>query len=90
MTPFATQYAPRSHLDRYWNGRTPLDYTHEREWWVPHDFHFELQEVQFVTVRSYEDVARFPTDIKDAIGRDKFLLLDVYEQIETLWPTHVL
>jgi hypothetical protein len=42
--------------------------------------------VEFVVVHSYEDVAKFPKDIKDAIGRDQFLIMDVYKQIHSRWP----
>lgn len=36
----------------------------------------------------YGDVARFPKDLKDAIGREKFLIMEVYKRIESLWPVH--
>ncbi len=88
ITPFAPSYAPQTHLDDYWRERSPLDFTHEREWRVPHEFTFEYSQVQFVIVDTYEDVARFPTVLKDEIGRDRFLIMDVYRQIERLWPVH--
>ena len=88
VTPFSPEYAPTTYLDTAWRGQKPVDYSHEREWRCPHDFTFELDQVRFVTVKSYEDVARFPSDLKDAIGRDRFIILDVYHQIESLWPTH--
>ena len=65
------------------------DWTHEREWRVPHDFTFEHSQVEFVIVDTYEDVARFPKELKDAIGRDRFLIMDVYRQVERLWPVHI-
>jgi len=34
-------------------------------------------------------MAKFPKELKDAIGREKFILLDVYKHIENLWPTHI-
>jgi hypothetical protein len=33
-------------------------------------------------------MAKFPKELKDAIGRDKFLLMDNYKMIEKLWPVH--
>ena len=33
-------------------------------------------------------MAQFPKELKDEIGRDKFLLLDNYKMIEKLWPVH--
>lgn len=64
------------------------DYTHEREWRVPHDFPFDYNRIEFVILNSYEDMAKFPKELKDAIGREKFILMDNYKQIEKLWPVH--
>jgi hypothetical protein len=69
-------------------GGKTIDYSHEREWRVPHNFTFELEQVAFVVVASYEDLAKFPRDLKNVIGRDKFILVDIYTNIEALWPTH--
>jgi hypothetical protein len=33
-------------------------------------------------------MAKFPADLKNAIGRHKFLLMEVYRTIERLWPVH--
>jgi len=33
-------------------------------------------------------MARFPKELKDAIGREKFILMDMYKKVEELWPTH--
>jgi hypothetical protein len=33
-------------------------------------------------------MARFPRDLKDAIGRERFIIMDIYENIERLWPVH--
>jgi len=35
-------------------------------------------------------MAKMPKTLKDGIGRPKFLIMDIYRQIEKLWPTHVL
>ena len=83
-------YAPGPFLSGHWKNKKPVDYSHEREWRVPHDFTFKPDQVEFVVVQSYEHMASLPKEIKDAIGRDKFLMLDVYRQIERLWPTHVM
>jgi hypothetical protein len=89
-TPFWPEYRPKKlrgkeHLD----GKT-IDYSHEREWRVPHQFLFEHSDIQFVVLKNYEDMARFPKPLKDAIGREKFILVEVYQNIEALWPTHIL
>jgi len=28
--------------------------------------------------------------LKDEIGRERFILMDIYRKIEELWPTHVM
>jgi hypothetical protein len=86
VTPFWPAYRPKS-LDSKSEFKT-CDYSHEREWRVPHDFQFEYDQIEFVVVDKYEDLAKFPRDLKDAIGREKFLLMDNYRKIETLWPVH--
>jgi len=88
VTPFSPEYAPADYKKTNLKGKT-VDYTHEREWRVPGDFSFTLSQVQFVIIPSYADVASFPAPFKDAIGRDKFIMLDVYSQIEKLWPVHL-
>ena len=90
VTPFCPSYAPKSYMDKHWLKKGFVDYTHEREWRVPHHFTFEPSQVEFVIVPDYETVAKFPKALKDAIGREKFIMLEVYAQIEKLWPVHLL
>lgn len=88
VTPFWPSYRPAAlQSDEFLSGKT-VDFSHEREWRVPHDFTFELSQVEFVILKAYEDMARFPQDLKDGIGREKFLIMDVYRTIERLWPVH--
>ena len=86
VTPFWPAYTPKkkkSEVD------FPLcDYTQEREWRVPHDFSFEHKNIAFIILKNYGDMAQFPKEFKDAIGRDKFILVDDYKNIEKLWPVH--
>ncbi|MBN8690833.1 MAG: terminase [Armatimonadetes bacterium] len=89
ITPFLPGYAPKAYRDAHWENKSTCDYSHEREWRVPYDFKFEYDQVEFVVLATYEDMARFPKDLKDAIGREKFLLMEMYHQIERLWPTHI-
>lgn len=89
VTPFVPAYAPKTVVEKHWKGRKVVDYTHEREWRVPHDFFFKLSQAEFVVVDTYADMAKFPADLKDAIGRDRFLIMDVYRQVERIWPTHL-
>lgn len=89
-TPFWPEYRPAQFKTKVYLGGKTIDYSFEREWRVPHDFTFEPAKLEFVILNTYEDMARFPKEMKDAIGRNKFILMDVYRKIEELWPTHLL
>lgn len=86
VTPFWPNYRPKSLNSKV--KFTTCDYTHEREWRVPHDLSFEYNQIEFIILDKYEDMAKFPSDLKDHIGREKFLLMDNYKMIEKLWPVH--
>jgi len=86
ITPFSPPYRPKYLKDEW--GRD-VDYTHEREWRVPHEFPFEYNNVQFVILPDYKVMAEFPPEFKDAIGRENFILLDNYKRIEEFWPVHI-
>jgi len=88
VTPFWPEYRP-DHLktDEFLSGKT-VDYSHEREWRVPHEFTFDRTRVPFVILDTYEDMAKFPRELKNDIGRQNFILMDMYRKIEQLWPTH--
>jgi len=90
ITPFIPPYAPATYRNKHWNGKKPIDYSHEREWRVPHDFTFLLPQVAFVIVPNYDVVAKFPAALKDGIGRNNFIMIENYSQIEKLWPVHIL
>ncbi len=66
--------------------RKTVDYTHEREWRVPHDLEFDFTDIEFVVVSRYEDEARMPTAVKDGVGRSKILIMDNYRKVQELWP----
>lgn len=86
ITPFQPIYAP-SRLERL--RKKPVDYTHEREWRVPEDLHFEYKDVKFVVVKSNDDFLSFPLDLRNEIGEEKFLIMDGYKTIELLWPDNI-
>jgi len=92
VTPFAPAYAPpaKKKLASWQKFAKGLDFSHEREWRVPHTLSFEYPDVAFVIVNTYEDMAKMPKTLKDEIGRDRFLIMDIYRQIEKLWPTHIM
>ena len=86
LTPFAPSYMPKAHREKFWSGKPDVDYSHEREWRTTQDFTFEYHQIQFVVLERYENLAQMDKSLKDAIGREKFLLMDVYRQIQDLWP----
>ncbi len=86
VTPFWPTYRSKKQRESVDFGT--VDYSQEREWRVPHDLLFEYSHIEFVIVKKYEDMARFPKELKDAIGRDKFIIMEVYTNIERLWPVH--
>ncbi len=71
-------------------GIIDCDYSHEREWRVPHDLYFDYKNIEFVILKNYDNMAKFPQELKDAIGREKFILMDNYKFVEKLWPVHKL
>lgn len=87
ITPFSPPYRPKS-FSAQTGFDTTCDYTHEREWRVPHDLPFEYTNVKFIILNTYKDMAAFPGELKDAIGRERFVLMSNYRQIEALWPVH--
>jgi len=86
VTPFWPSYRPKILDSKV--AFTTCDYTHEREWRVPHDLPFEYEHISFIILNDYDDMAKFPKELKDEIGRDKFILMENYRNIESLWPVH--
>lgn len=86
VTPFWPEYVPTSMKATV--AIKKCDYTHEREWRIANDLNFEYSDIEFIVLPDYEAMARFPRELKDNIGRDKFLLMDNYKKIEELWPVH--
>ena len=78
VTPFRPSYGTYS---------PKCDYTSEREWRTPQSFTFSVDDIEFITVQSYSDVATI-TSIVHSVSQEKFLIFDMIEKIETLWPTH--
>lgn len=89
VTPFWPKYRPRDLHTEALGGKS-IDYTHEREWRIAHDFEFKLTQVEFVILNTYDDMAKFPKELKDEIGRGKFILMENYKLIEKLWPVHMM
>lgn len=86
VTPFWPEYRPAA-LKTYGGMRDrTVDYSHEREWRTPENLEFEYENIAFVILNDYIDMAKFSTTLKDKIGRDKFFLMKNYKNIERLWP----
>lgn len=88
VTPFWPSYRPTKLRKNGVLGDKNVDYSHEREWRVPHELKFNYSHIEFVILNTYEDMAQFPGNLKDSIGREKFLLMENYKQIEKIWPVH--
>jgi hypothetical protein len=85
---FTTPLWPAQYRSPEVLGNKFCDYSHEREWRVPSDLSFEYNQIQFIILNTYEDMASFPKNLKDTIGRDKFILMENYKTIEKIWPVH--
>lgn len=88
LTPFKPPYASPEHRAAYWTDAREIDYTREREWRVPHDLLFELEEVAFVIVASRDDEETLAEPLAAALGGDRILRMDNYSRISELWPWH--
>ena len=87
ITPFQPSYIPSRTKLRL---KKSVDYTHEREWRMNENLKFEYRNVEFVVLKSNEDLLGFPKKLREEIGEEKFLILDDYKLIEKLWPNHKL
>ena len=88
LTPFWPKYISKEQKNHV--NFKECDYTHEREWRVVGNLSFEYSDISFVVLPDYNAMAKLPKDLKDQIGREKFLLMDNYKHIEELWPVHKL
>jgi hypothetical protein len=93
MTPFYPPYSPEQYQDEVPEQfETFVDYTHEREWRVPRNLSFSLNDVEFVIVPSAEEMRRMwdaSDEIREGLPEDKWLFMNNYEQIERLWPSRL-
>ena len=49
---------------------------------------FEYQDIELVLVGSYADMESISEDLKNKVGKEKFIILNQYEKVESLWPIH--
>lgn len=88
VTPFWPNYRPKSINAK--KEFPTCDYTHEREWRIPHDFDFDYKHIEFIILDNYSEIERIPKDILKKISNDKIILMENYKKIERLWPVHKL
>lgn len=86
-TPFAPKYGEEKIDGRC---KKPVDYTHEREWRVLHDFTFEYKNIAFIILPSSRLLSIIPSRVQKAVCGDNILFMNNYKRIEELWPTHLL
>ena len=86
VTPFWPSYRTPKQKKNAMLLKNTHDYSKEREWRVAHDFKFEYSQISFVVVGSHEDMDHIPHHLKNCIGLEKFLIMNVYKKIEGLWP----
>lgn len=82
LTPFQPTYSKKRLLSK-----KVVDYTHEREWRVPQNLKFNYSNIEFIIIKSYSDMDSFK-DVETNIGVEKFIVMENYQHIEKLWPTH--
>ena len=84
---FTTPFCPEYGNEVTEKSKKHIDYSHEREWRVPHDLEFTYDDIEFVVVKSQDDLTHFNGLVK-LIGAKKFIFMSNYEKIEELWPVH--
>ncbi len=90
VTPFAPAYRSKKIKDKSEKFKDKdLDYTHEREWRVVHDFSFEYKQIKFIVVENTQDIEEIIKKIP-MLDKKLFLSIEMYKKIEQLWPTHIL
>lgn len=88
LTPFAPKYADANFPQNISKVKTPLDFSHEREWRLTEDLTFNYSEISFVIVADNSDLSFFSGEVSK-IGTEKFLIMKNYEQVEKFWPVHL-
>lgn len=64
----------------------PIDWIHEREWRLPCDLKFVDAEVEYVIVDTVADVQALTSTFgTDRIPRSKFIVMEVYRNIQSAW-----
>lgn len=66
-----------------------VDYTHEREWRLSSNLHFEYQDIAFLIIEKHDDFDLLPQAFRDNYDRNKIIVMNNYRLVEELWPVHI-
>lgn len=89
LLSFVTPYSPIFETRTMRKQIKLVDYTHEREWRMTNDLHFEYKDVAFLVVGKHEDFDSLPKSFQDNYDRNKIIVMDNYRLVEELWPVHI-
>lgn len=84
-----TPYSPNFDTDYAKQKHPRVDYTHEREWRMSNNLHFEYNDIAFLLLKKHEDYDSLPKSFKDNFDRNKIIVMDNYRLVEELWPVHI-
>ena len=87
ISPFSPSYRNKYQKDVF---KKDVDYTFEREWRVPKVFSFDYTDIEFLIVDTFQDVQEINSILNNAISIDKYIVLENYTRIESIWPVHIL
>lgn len=66
-----------------------VDYTHEREWRMTSNLHFEYKDIEFIIIAKHEDFDLLPQVFRKSFDRSRIIVMDNYRLVEDLWPVHI-
>ena len=84
-----TPYSPDFDTDYAKQKHPRVDYTHEREWRISNNLHFEYNDIAFLILKKHEDYDLLPQLFRDNYDRNKIIVIDNYRLVEELWPVHI-
>lgn len=82
LMSFIAPFDPDSVLSSH----TPLEFLHEREWRLPSDFTFHDSQIEYVLVKTIDDVNTFVDRFgTDRIPLHKYIPMEVYRAVKKGW-----
>lgn len=89
LLKFLTPYSPEFDTDYAKKKYKRVDYTHEREWRMSVNLHFEYEDIAFLIIEKHEDYDILPQLFRDNYDRNKIIVMNNYKLVEELWPVHI-